>query len=254
MRLKERISWLLQEFDFRKDKKSFLFLLEGLCVLFVIAEVFYSSIIAMFFLLPLLFPIYLRRKRVQDEKSRSELLLEFKECMNSVLTALKAGYSCENAFRESEKDMKFLYGERSRIGQELNQILGGLDSNVSLEQLLNEFAVRSGSEEIKDFSEVFIIARKSGGNMTEILQRTMTQIQDRIDVEREISILISSKKLEQIIMDIVPFGIIAYIGLTSRGFFDVLYHNVLGIAVMTGCLAVYIAAFCLSEKIIAIRV
>ncbi len=229
-------------------------MLEGFLVLFVIAEVFYSSVIAVVFLLPLLIPIYLRRKRIQEEKRCSELLLEFKECMNSVLTALKAGYSCENAFRESAKDMEFLYGEKSEICQELNLILGGLNSNVPLEILLDEFAKRSGSEEIKDFSEVFMIARKSGGNMTEILQRTMTQIQDRIDVEREISILISSKKLEQIIMDIVPFGIIAYIGLTSRGFFDVLYHNAIGIAVMSGCLTVYITAFCISEKIIAIRV
>ncbi len=82
----------------------------------------------------------------------------------------------------------------------------------------------------------------------------MTQIQDRIDVEREISILVSSKRLEQLIMDVVPFGIIAYIGISSRGFFDVLYHNPTGIAVMTLCLAVYVAAFRLSERIIAIRV
>jgi tight adherence protein B len=228
--------------------------LEGIAVLVMIAEIFYSSLAAVLFLLPLMIPIYLRRKRIQEEKKRGELVMEFKECMNSVLTALKAGYSCENAFREAEKEMNFLYGGQSEICRELLLIRGGLDSNVTLESLLNEFAARSDSEEIHDFAEVFMIARRSGGNMTEILIRTTTQIQDRIDVEREISILVSSKKLEQIIMDVVPFGIIAYIGISSRGFFDVLYHNPVGILVMTICLFTYTAAFWLSEQIIAIRV
>ncbi len=219
-----------------------------------LAEVFYSSLLAVPFLLPLLLPFCLRKKRIQEEKRCAELVEEFKECMNSVLTGMKAGYSCENAFREAEKEMQFLYGGQSEICKELRLIRGGLDSNVALEALLNEFALRSGSEEIRDFAEVFAIARKSGGNMTEILQRTMSQIQERIDVEREIRILVSSKKLEQVIMDVVPFGIIAYIGISSRGFFDVLYRNPVGIVVMTVCLAVYMAAFWLSEKIIAIRV
>ena len=229
-------------------------MLEGTIVILFIAEVFYASLFAAVFLFPLVIPIYMRRKRTQEDKRCRKLVLEFKECMNSILTALKAGYSCENAFREAEGEMEFLYGSGSEIGKALNKIAGGLDNNVPLEKLLTEFAAQSGSEEIQDFAEVFTIARKSGGNMTEILQRTITQIQNRIDVEREISILVSSRRLEQLIMDVVPFGIIAYIGITSRGFFDVLYHNPAGIMIMTACLAVYTVAFCISEKIISIQV
>ncbi len=240
--------------DLRSNKKSFLYLLEGLFILLVIAEVFYSSIWAVLFLSPLLVPIYQRRKRSMEEKRQQELVLEFKECMNSILTALKAGYSCENAFREAEAEMEFLYGKGSEIGKELSLIAGGLDNNVPLEKLLMQFAERSRSEEIQDFAEVFAVARKSGGDMAEILRRTISQIQDRIDVEREIRILVSSKKLEQLIMDVVPFGIIAYIGISAHGFFDVMYHNAAGITVMTMCLIVYGAAFWLSEKIIAIEV
>lgn len=241
-------------FDLRSNKKAFLYLLEGFLVLLVIAEVFYSSILAVIFLSPLLIPIYRRRKRSTEEKRQQELVLEFKECMNSILTALKAGYSCENAFREATGEMEFLYGSRSEIGKELSLIAGGLDNNIPLEKLLMQFAERSHSEEIQDFAEVFAVARRSGGDMAEILRRTISQIQDRIDVEREIQILVSSKRLEQLIMDIVPFGIIAYIGVSAHGFFDVMYHNTAGILVMTVCLVIYGAAFWLSEKIIAIEV
>ncbi len=244
----------MREFDFRQDKKRILFLLEGVGVLFVISWVFYSSFAAVILLSPLTVPIYLRSTERQEEKRKRELVSGFKECMNSLLTALKAGYSCENAFRAAKEEMKIFFGSRSEIVKELEKIAGGLDSNVSLEELLWRFAEESGSDEIRDFAEIFVIARKSGGNMPEILQRTISQIQNRMDVEREIGVLVSSKRLEQTIMDVVPFGIIAYIGLTSRGFFDVLYHNPAGILVMTACLSAYLFAFALSEKIVAIKV
>lgn len=244
----------MQEFDFRKDKKRIVFFLEGMAIIFVAAQVFYSSLAAVPVLFPLVIPIYLRFVRRREETRQREITIAFKECMNSLLTAMKAGYSCENAFRAAAEEMELLYGKEAGICLELNQIVGGMDSNVPLEALLKQFAVRSRSEEIIDFAEIFAIARKSGGNMADILTRTAGQIQNRMDVEREISILISSKKLEQTIMDVVPFGIIAYIGLTSRGFFDVLYHNPAGILIMTACLLAYLFAFSLSEKIVAIQV
>ena len=88
--------------------------------------------------------------------------------------------------------------------------------------------------------------------LQEILEKTADQIRDRIDIENEIRILLGSRRMEQRIMDAVPFLIIAYIGTVSRGFFDVLYHNAAGILFMTVCLAVYLAAFLLSEKILQI--
>lgn len=219
-----------------------------------IAEIFYSSLLAVIFLLPLLVPIFLRRKRKEEDRRRKELVQQFKECSNSILTALKAGKSAENAFRDAVQEMKFLYGEKSEICKELKLIVRGLDNNIPLENLLAEFGEHSGADEIRDFAEVFSIAKRSGGNMTEILGRTITQIQNRIDVEREISVMISNSQLEQSIMDVVPFAIIAYIRISSEGFMDVLYGNAAGILIMTACLVVYLVAFVISERIVAIHV
>ena len=90
--------------------------------------------------------------------------------------------------------------------------------------------------------------------MTDILSRTITLIQSRIEVETEIQVMLSAKKMEQHIMDLVPFFIIVYIQLSSPGFFDVLYHNMAGILFMSICLVLYLSAFVLSEKILAIKV
>lgn len=172
----------------------------------------------------------------------------------SILTALKAGYSAENAIRESEKEMAFLYGKHSEICTELQKVVNGLDNRIPVERLLLSFADRSRVEEIREFAEVFAIAKRSGGNMTEILQRTITLIQSRMDVEKEIAVMLSSRRIEQLIMDAVPFAIILYIRLTSPGFFDILYHNTTGALIMTICLVLYGAAVWLSEKIMDIKV
>lgn len=179
---------------------------------------------------------------------------EFRELLESLVTSLKAGYAPENAFRESYKEMVFLFGNESGICKELSMILRGLDNHRTLEELLQAFAARSDVEEITEFADVFAIAKRQGGNLTEILERTDNLIRDRIDVEGEIRILLASRRYEQTVMDLVPFGIIVYIGTTSPGFFDAMYHNAFGIVVMSACLAAYLAAFHLSERIMDIHV
>ena len=65
----------------------------------------------------------------------------------------------------------------------------------------------------------------------------------------ERQILLGGKKMELTIMKAMPFGILLYIDIGNRGYFDSLYHNLTGIAVMTGCLGVYLGAYLLGERI-----
>ena len=90
--------------------------------------------------------------------------------------------------------------------------------------------------------------------MTQIISESMEIISEKLDVEKEIDVLISAKKMEARIMEIVPFGIIVYVGLSNPGFFDSLYGNLAGIALMSACLVAYMAAFLMTEKIIRIRI
>lgn len=182
------------------------------------------------------------------------LALEFREALGSMITAMKAGSSADNAVRETCREMAFLYGKGSGIYREFYLMQQGLDSHVPLEQLMTEFGERSSIPDIREFAQTFAIAKRNGGSMTEIMARTIQLLQDRIAVEKEISVLISARKLEQRIMIMVPFLIVLYLGAASEGFFDPLYHNMKGILVMTGCLVTYMAACRWSYRIMDIRV
>lgn len=184
------------------------------------------------------------------KRCREELNQQFKECILSVATSLKAGYAVENAFVESRGDMKLLYGEDSYIYEELEAIRRGLVINLTLEELLTDFALRSGSDDILQFSQVFVIAKRSGGNLSEIIQTTAVMIGKRIDAKQEIAALLSGREMEQNIMKLMPFGILLYIGSSYPGYFDMLYHNWQGAAVMTVCLGLYLAAYVMGDRIL----
>ena len=54
--------------------------------------------------------------------------------------ALKAGYSVENALRETYSDLKSLYKKDSRILKEYEQMIYKLNINRTAEQVLEEFS------------------------------------------------------------------------------------------------------------------
>jgi len=219
-----------------------------------VGHFFYDSILVSVGLC-VFYPFYYKyMKGIYGEKRRDELRLQFRDAVRSVSANQKAGYSIENSFREAYNDMRLLYGAKSIICVELNIIRKGLSNNMVLEQMLLNLGERSGIEDIYQFGEVFAVAKRSGGNITEMIEMTASVIEQKTDVDQEIAVMISSRKMEANIMSLVPFFMIFYMNITSKGFFECLYHNIAGIAIMTVCLLVYVAAYLISRRLVNIRI
>lgn len=215
---------------------------------------FYRSFIAVLLMMPAgLFYLTLFCKKKEKEK-KERLRNEFKEAILSVAANLRAGYAVENAFRETLREMETLYGKEAGIYLELYKIVQGLANGISIESLMSGFAKRAGIAEIREFADIFAIAKRSGGNLTEIIDKTAAVIGEKIDVEKEIQVLIAAKRLEQNIMSVIPYAIVFYVSVTSAGYFDALYTTILGRIVMTVCFGLYMTAYVLGRKITEIQV
>ena len=188
------------------------------------------------------------------EKNNKILKNQFREMILSMATNLKVGYSPENAFLEAYVDLRNLYGTNSKIFYELEVIKKGLSVNRSFGSLLRDFEKECKVEEITEFVDIFCLAEKTGGNLVEIIDSTALLISQKIAIDEEIEVIISAGKMERKIMMIIPFLIILYIDLTNKGFFLPLYHNFIGVIIMSICLLVYLAAIKISGKIISIRI
>lgn len=189
-----------------------------------------------------------------SEKKEREFLGQFKDSIQAVAAGLKAGYSVENAIRGAGRDIEPLYGPDKRIRREFSLMTRQLDMNMSTGAVLDEFAGRTGQEDVENFVNVFATAKKSGGDSIAIIRNAVQLISDRIDTEKEIRTMIASQKLEFDIMCVVPFAIILYMKATFGEFLGALYGNAAGVCVMTVCLLLYVAAYRTGRKIIRIEV
>lgn len=179
---------------------------------------------------------------------------QFRDCIQAVAAALKAGYSAENAIREAKQDIGPMYPSDKRIMKELELIVRQLDMNRPVGMVLEDFSERAGQEDVENFVNVFIAAKKSGGDSIAMIRKAVRTISEKIDTEKEIQTMLASKKLEFEIMCAVPFVIIAYMKLTFVDFLDVLYGNAAGAAVMTVCIILYAGAYLLGRKLIRIEI
>lgn len=199
----------------------------------------------------LLYPLL--RKEKLKERMLWQLTVEFKDAIWLVSGYLSAGLSVENACEKTNAELIKIFGEKAMIAEEFTAIVRGLRLNKPIELLLTDFADRSGLPDIRNFSEVFAIAKRSGGNLSEIIERTTGMIRDKTSVAEEIRNLTASRRYEQNIMNILPFCMIIYIRMTSPGFLDVMYTTIPGRIIMTLGLLLMLAGKKLSERILDIQ-
>ncbi len=228
-----------------------IFKLTSVCL--VVAVLFYDRI----WVAPLLIPFatYIwQRDRLQYKKRMQERLrLEFKEFIIILSGSLNAGYSLEQGiikgYEELVKDHRF-----NIITKELILIINGISLNRNVEKLLMDMGVRCQDEMILEFGKLVATAKRYGGNINALIDKTKKKINDKLMVEKEIDTVISAKKLEGYIMLIMPFGIVLYMRLTNQAYISMLYQSGAGIVVATCGLLAVMGCGLLINKITEIEV
>lgn len=219
-----------------------------------LSYLFYDSVLGFVILIPFYLLFLQYRKRKLYQKHKEELDREFLKSLQSMTSSLAAGFSPENAFVVTQKDMERMYGNQSLICRELMILNRQIAYKKSIKQALFEMAERTNNKNIADFAIVFSIAGISGGDFTKIISSCVTLMESANEAQEEARVLIRGKQYEQRIMSTIPVGIILYLKLSSGNFITILYHNPVGIIVMTICLVLYISSIVIADKIIRFEV
>lgn len=230
------------------------YLAEGTFLCGITSYVFYRNWKAFLIFLPfgILFPEI--KKKELKKKRKERLASEFKEGIRVLSSSLGAGYSIEYAFIHSAEELKAVFGSDSLIVREFSHIAQQLQWNRPVEELLQDFGRRSGLEDIRNFSQVFQAAKRSGGHLSSIMDYTAGIIRDKIQVQEDIQAATASRRMEQKVMSVLPYGVALYVDAASPGFFQVMYTTGTGRLVMTVCLGIYAAALVLADRILDIEV
>ncbi len=232
-----------------KSEKIIIFI-SGIFICGFVGWLFYDKLI---FGIIISVPSYYLIKKLyaghKQKKWKKEFERQFEDALSCLVSALQAGYSLENSLFEITKQLLLIYGKDGYILNELHVICRGLSVNIPVEKLINDMAVRTGVSAVSEFAEVLVIAKKSGGNLIDVTKQHVNILHEKRQVLNEIETVVSAKKCESIVMNIMPAGMIMYLRLTSGQFLEALYYGAVSRIVMTVLLFIYIAAIAIGKYI-----
>ena len=230
------------------------YLAADLALILLLGWLFYDSLISAIGLLPGMFWMLQEQKNTLRRRRRQEMQQQFLDAIQMMAASLQSGYSVENVVRASAKELEKLYPRDAFIVLEFRNLAFQLDRNRSVEDLLQELGERSQVEDLQSFAEVFLTAKRTGGDLLHVIRNTVSCIRQKQETIAEIETVLTGKMTEQKVMSLMPLLILLYVRLTSPEFLSGMYGNLTGRAVMTVCLLIYAVAYLWGKKIVRIEV
>lgn len=236
-------------------KEKLGYILIAAVIFFVVGFIFYHHIILSLLLTPFaLFYPNMRRKEIIDRR-RNELNIQFKDMLYSLSSSLGAGKSIERAFTDVLSDLDILYPDPdSYIIRETEVILRRLEMNETIESALEDFAKRTKLEDIENFIDVFTTCKRMGGNIVEVIKNTSTIITDKIEIKSEIETLLSARKFEQKVLNVMPIGLVLLLTWSAGDYLEPIFTMIQGRIAMTVAIGLLVLSYFVSKKIMGIRI
>lgn len=147
------------------------------------------------FTLPGRYVEFLRNRR------RLKFNLQLVEALASMSNALRAGFSINQAFESVVQN-----GEKP-IAQEFQVLLQQMRVGMSFDDALASLDRRVGSDDLTLVCTSIDIARRTGGNLTEIFDRISDTIRGRMRIERRVRTLTAQGRLQGLVVTLMPFGL-----------------------------------------------
>ncbi|GAE09717.1 Flp pilus assembly protein TadB [Paenibacillus sp. JCM 10914] len=226
----------------------------GGVVFFGIGYLFYYNLVLSLILglAGLVMPRFWRQYRLN--RRQATMNLHFKQALYSLSSSLSAGRSVENGFKEAVEDLLLLDpGGLSDMIFELKIIVSRMGYGEPVEAALQDFARRSGMEDIKNFADVFSTCKRTGGDLVEVVRRTSSIIGEKLDIQQEISVMIAQKRFEAKALLAAPFLLLVFMNMTSPDYMEPM-RSMAGIVISTFALAVLLGCFLWITKMMNVKV
>lgn len=233
-------------------KEKILWFVLGMVVSGVVLYIFYESVIAsiLFGAVCGYFFIPIRTNQV-IKKRQKRLTTQFRGLLDALSTSIGAGKNMFDSFTGAAEDLAVQFSVESDIVKEVNLIRIGLDNNIQIEDLLLNFAERSGVEDVRNFANVFATCYKKGGNIKDVIKNTASIIGDKIEIQMELETMVSGQKNEQNIMLVMPVVFIVVMKSMGGDLIDL--KSPVGILSVTIAIVIFVLAYFISKKILNIK-
>lgn len=136
---------------------------------------------------------------VMRERRRRKFNEQLVEALAQMSNALRAGFSITQAFESVVQNAE------KPIAQEFRVFLQQQRVGISFTAALDALNRRVGSEDLDLVCSAMEIARRTGGNLTEIFDKIALTIRERIRIERRVLTLTAQGRMQGMIVGAMPF-------------------------------------------------
>jgi tight adherence protein B len=162
--------------------------------------------------------------------------------------ALRAGFSISQAFESvAESDMHPISDEFALLLQQMRVGMSFDDALASLDK-------RIGSDDLTLVVTAIDIARKTGGNLTEIFDSISETIRARMRIERKVRTLTAQGRLQGIIVSLMPFFLCGVMAVMKPGMMIPFLTSLNGIVCLAGASVMVLIGWIIIRKIVTIKV
>lgn len=139
-----------------------------------------------------------RYVRFLRERRRLKFNEQLVAALGTMSNALRAGFSINQAFESVVES-----GEKP-IAQEFSVLLQQMRVGMGFEDALASLDRRVASDDLSLVCTAIDIARRTGGNLTEIFDRISDTIRARMRIERRVRTLTAQGRLQGIVVSLMP--------------------------------------------------
>jgi tight adherence protein B len=190
-------------------------------------------------------PILLDRAIAQRQKKFHDQLLDV---LILIKGAVQAGYSLMQALDLAVEEIP------APASEEFGRILHEIQLGITLEQALMNLSERMENDDLQIVVTAIIINNQVGGNLSTVLESTISTIRDRMHLFAEIRSLTSYSRYVGNFLTLMPFITGLAIFLLSPGYFDTVKTSLFTQGMFIGALVMVIIGNVWIRKLVKIKV
>ena len=170
------------------------------------------------------------------------------DALGTMSNALRAGFSISQAFESvAESDMHPISDEFALL---LQQMRVGMSFDDALASLENRIA----SDDLTLVVTSIDIARKTGGNLTEIFDSISDTIRARMRIERKVRTLTAQGRLQGVFVSLMPFFLCGVMTMMKPGMMIPFLTSLNGIMCLAAASVMVLIGWIIIRKIVTIKV
>lgn len=172
--------------------------------------------------------------KIQSASQKQQFEERFACGLRQLSAAMKSGMSLYQAVEDVSKS-PFVHDQ---IRAEFEQLQSELTLGVSIQDAFDHFADRIASVDARDVAIAIKMQSKVGGREGAVIEGIAKNISDRMMLRKEINSLFSGSKMTILVLDILPFAVVAFLVFGMSDFMQLYFSSVTMLILFIGLLAI----------------